>query len=259
MREITLLVADDEAIVRAFINKLVTREKAPVRQVLEAGNGLKALELALEHKPDLVFLDIRMPGMDGLQAAEAILQALPGTMVVMVTAHGDFDYARSAFRAGVEDYLLKPIRASSVLEYIHKAQAARVTRLSAADAAPLPGNYARPQAGALPAENAPPAVHAAVEYIRGHLHGKISLSDVSKAVFVSQFHLSRMFARHMGKPLMEYAQDKRLAEAEKLLRETSLSVSEIAEQLGYSTLAYFSGCFRKKFGQAPSAYRKSGR
>ena len=239
MRDISLLVADDEALARAFIRKILAEEEAPVSMVLEASNGLEAVELAITHGPDLALLDIRMPGLDGLKAAERILAECPGTSVAIITAYDDFDYARTALRAGVSDYLLKPVRPEDVLKLI-------------ADSASKPGA----DAPAPPARELPPAIRAAVDHVLANLAEPLDLHQVAKAAFVSPHHLSHLFPRHMGRPLSGFIQEQRLAKARDLLSNTSLSISDVAEQTGFSTLAYFSACFKKRLGMSPSQYRR---
>ena len=240
MRDITLLIADDEPGVRLFVRQLVERERAPVSQVFEAANGREAVELACRHKPDLVLLDIRMPELDGLQAAQAILQQCPELCVVIASAHEDFDYARTALRAGVADYLLKPVRVAEILERIHKVHTARNT----SDESYVVSH---------------PLVAAVAAYVAQHLCDVLDLRSIGKAVFVSPSHLSRVFKKQTGMALVDFVLEQRLAEAKTLLTRTLLSIAEIAEQTGFSSPAYFSACFRKKNGLSPSGYRRSCR
>lgn len=239
MRDISLLVADDEALARAFIRKILADEQAPVSVVLEASNGLEAVELAGAHGPDLALLDIRMPGLDGLKAAERILAECPYTSVAIITAYDDFDYARTALRAGVADYLLKPVRPEDVLKLV----AGRASRPGA-------------DAPALPDRELPQAVRAAVDHVLANLAEPLDLHQVAKAAFVSPHHLSHLFPRHMGRPLSAFIQEQRLAKARELLAHTVLSISDVAEQTGFSSLAYFSACFKKRLGMSPSRYRR---
>jgi DNA-binding LytR/AlgR family response regulator len=100
----TALIADDEPLPRAALKAKLARLWPELRVVGEAINGEAALQLAAEHQPDIVFLDIRMPRMSGLQAARELACA---THVVFVTAYDQ--HAIDAFEAGAVDYLLKPV------------------------------------------------------------------------------------------------------------------------------------------------------
>jgi len=106
-KALTCVIAEDEEIFReALINLL--REEWPDLDVLAAcEDGGAALDTIGEHQPDIVFLDIRMPGLTGLEVAAAMSEASPKTQIVFVTAYDQ--YAIDAFEKGAVDYLLKPI------------------------------------------------------------------------------------------------------------------------------------------------------
>ena len=102
----TILVAEDEPLMRVRLLELLARTWPEARVVLAADNGNDAWDGFLEHEPDVVFLDIRMPGLSGLEVAERIGKL---AHVVFVTAYDQ--YAVDAFDAGAVDYLLKPVQA----------------------------------------------------------------------------------------------------------------------------------------------------
>ncbi|NLZ76367.1 MAG: response regulator [Spirochaetales bacterium] len=109
----TLLIADDEPLECAAIELLVTRAKLPLR-VLKARNGREAVDLARRHKPHIVFLDIQMPGMDGIEAGKLIRSDNDECQIVYLTAWPTFDFARAAIRIGVAEYLVKPVQHTEV-------------------------------------------------------------------------------------------------------------------------------------------------
>jgi DNA-binding LytR/AlgR family response regulator len=101
------IVAEDEALLRAELVSLVRRAWPELEIAAECEDGAQAIDAIDVHKPDVAFLDIRMPGITGLEVAAAAAQASPGTQVVFVTAYNQ--YAIDAFERGAVDYLLKPI------------------------------------------------------------------------------------------------------------------------------------------------------
>lgn len=103
-----ILVADDEALERDALEMLIHRYDDGI-PVIKAKNGKEALCHALSDDADLFILDIRMPVMDGLEAAARIREEKPEAVVLFLTAWGDFSYAQKAVRLGVSDYLVKPI------------------------------------------------------------------------------------------------------------------------------------------------------
>lgn len=105
---ITILVVDDEAPIRDWIVYSIEREQRSDFQVVaSARNGKEAYELALQHKPDVVVTDIKMPGMDGIELMQAILEHLPYTGFIILTNYAEFSYARAAMAYGAKHYLLK--------------------------------------------------------------------------------------------------------------------------------------------------------
>jgi len=112
---IRILVADDEELERkAMILILNSAPSNEIIDVLEASNGIEALDISQSQRIDIAFLDIHMPGIDGLRVAEK-LSSLPNSpIIVMVTAYDYFSYARQALRYGVIEYLLKPASTAEV-------------------------------------------------------------------------------------------------------------------------------------------------
>ncbi len=106
MKPLRLLLADDHTLVRAGLRALLDSMDG-VTVVAEADNGEEAVALALAHAPEVVLLDITMPGLNGLQAAERILAQSPRTRVVILSMHAAEEYVNRALALGVSGYLLK--------------------------------------------------------------------------------------------------------------------------------------------------------
>jgi two-component system response regulator YesN len=115
-----ILVADDEALEREGMRWIISNMMQQQFTVIEAENGREALQQASIHKPHIVVMDIRMPGMDGLTALRAIQQLLPQTKFVLVTAYESFDYAQEAVRLGAKDYIVKPAKRQDIVALIER-------------------------------------------------------------------------------------------------------------------------------------------
>lgn len=109
-----ILIADDEELERRALRKILSDMDDWEVEIEEAENGRQAVEAANRTTIDLAFLDIRMPGMDGLAAAHELRMIQPEMRIVFVTAFDSFDYAREALRLGVDEYLVKPADPDSV-------------------------------------------------------------------------------------------------------------------------------------------------
>lgn len=111
--EITVLVADDHAVVRAGIRHIL--ESMPgVAVVAEASDGPAALRLAREHRPDVIILDVSMPGGSGLGVLSELRRDLENTRILMLSMHDDAEYIAESVRAGTHGYLLKDSAATDL-------------------------------------------------------------------------------------------------------------------------------------------------
>ncbi len=115
-----VLVAEDETIIRLDVRALL--ERAGHLVVAEARDGLEAVALAAEHEPDLIVMDVRMPHLDGIEAARAITAAR-AVPIVMLTAYSESDLVARASEAGAFGYLVKPFREVDLLPAINTARA----------------------------------------------------------------------------------------------------------------------------------------
>ncbi len=161
------LIVDDEAPARAHLRDLLS-EVQGVELVGEASNAMEAEKLlrAVEH--DVVFLDIRMPGMDGVEAAEHFAQLPKSPYVIFTTAHEE--YAAKAYELGAADYLLKPISRSRLLKAVNRAWELRVASGAAAAGRPLPPGPAKSKDG------------RTLEYVtarRGHKMVLVGVDDIA--------------------------------------------------------------------------------
>lgn len=120
MEQVRVLLADDHALFREGLAGII-RAQPDMEVVGEANDGLEAFVKAQELKPDLILMDVQMPGMDGIEAVKQIKQVLPETIIVMLTVRGDDDMLFEALKNGAQGYLLKEIRSQALLEMLRGA------------------------------------------------------------------------------------------------------------------------------------------
>jgi two-component system response regulator YesN len=248
------MIVDDEKYVRMGIKNDTDWALIGCEVVAEASNGEMALELASEHRPDLVISDIKMPKMDGIELAGKLLEKYPDTKVIFLTAYNEFEYARQAVRLGVSDYLLKPFQDGELegaiqrLLHLHPNASAAQAELEN-DLIPLKRKEE--------IENR--YVQAAIEYIEKNYSDKdFSIGKLSESMSVSEGHISRLFKSETEISINNYLTRYRIRKAMDFLKDVQSKVYEVAEKVGYQDIAYFSNTFKKLVGTAPSEYQSKG-
>jgi DNA-binding NarL/FixJ family response regulator len=117
-RAVRVVLADDQPLVRAGLRVLMA-DTPDIEVVGEAGTGAEAVRLARDVRPDVVVMDIRMPGMDGIEATRLITAEVESTRVLVLTTFDDDDYVYGALRAGASGFLVKDMALEDILAAIH--------------------------------------------------------------------------------------------------------------------------------------------
>lgn len=111
----TVLLVEDEELERVYLKTFFTQQCQEYNVIGEACNGREAIALNKNLRPDVIFMDIKMPGIDGLTASKLIKKENPQTKIIILSAYDDFDYAQKALRLGASDYLVKPVQAEEII------------------------------------------------------------------------------------------------------------------------------------------------
>ncbi|MBG9735263.1 AraC family transcriptional regulator [Paenibacillus alvei] len=115
-----LLIADDEALEREGLEWIITRMMPDTFEIIHADNGRVAIQKADEHRPHIVLMDVRMPGIQGLDALKEIKERNPLVKMVLITAYEYFDYAKQALSLGVKEYLVKPAKREQIVSILQR-------------------------------------------------------------------------------------------------------------------------------------------
>ncbi|MFD2705692.1 MULTISPECIES: response regulator transcription factor [Salibacterium] len=115
-----IMIAEDEMLERKAMRRFLEEQFPSHSVTAEAVNGRMAVELAAKHEPDIILMDIKMPGIDGMEAVERIQTFLPSVHFIMVTAYDSFDYARKSMKLGVKEYILKPGKKEETVEAVRR-------------------------------------------------------------------------------------------------------------------------------------------
>ena len=207
---IRVLIADDQRVVRDGLNMLVSLIDG-VEVVGLASDGAEAVRLAGAHRPDVILMDLRMPGLDGAAATAEVRQRLPGTQVLVLTTYADEAAILSALRAGALGYLTKDASAEQIeaaVRAVHAGQThldpAVQARLVAAVTGPAPGPAPGPASGPAPGQagraSPPPAGLTSREAeVLTLLAAGLSNAEIAQRLFLSnatvKTHINRIFAK----------------------------------------------------------------
>ena len=113
----SIMVADDEQLERSVLTSIL-KKNGRVKEIIEARNGKEALELNREFNPDIIIMDIKMPGINGIKALELIKNENPNKEIIMLTAYDDFEFIHKVLVLGGSDYIIKPIKPEKLIEIV---------------------------------------------------------------------------------------------------------------------------------------------
>lgn len=235
----TILVVDDEPGVLNLHARIV-QAQLPDCLLLKAANGREALAKMQQAQPDLVLLDLMMPELDGFGVLEAmqesdLLRAIP---VIVLTAQAMTEQDMARLNQGVATVLQKGIfSAEETLTHIENVLSRSKNLRSEAQQ----------------------IVRRVMAYIHEHYAESISREDMAAYVGVGERHLDRCFCHEVGITPTTYLGRYRIKQAKLLLETTSVSITEVAMAVGFSSSSYFTRVFQSQVGLSPSAYRQGKR
>lgn len=237
-----VLLADDEEWEMTEIKNLIEHSGLPLQVAGKAENGIAALKAVEEMGPDILIADVKMPGLDGLELAEKIKERNLPVKIILLSGHAEYEYARSAVRHGVQDYLFKPVGQEGLNQVLEKIIQEKRDDGRKKEAAP---------------ERAPEGVLKQVldEIGRAYMED-LTLSGLAEKYNISASRLSVRMKEKLGMPFSKYLTAMRVEKAKELLEDDRLSVEQIAELVGYRDYFYFTKVFKKASGVSPSGYRK---
>ena len=243
---VRILIAEDEQRTRQGLVRVLQSLGEQYEIVAQASNGKAALEMILEQKPDVVFIDIKMPFMDGLSVIEAARAQGVKTEFVIVSAYADFDFAKQSISLGVTEYLLKPLtrdEAEAVLKKIENKISGK-------------NSYSRRKSRNLRDKypDAHPMILQALDIIQSGFAGKISQKKLAEDLGLSQEYFSYLFGKNIGENFSTFLREYRIEQAQYMLREEICDQRDVPYQVGFSDSKYFKKVFREVTGKSPSEY-----
>ena len=243
----TVLVIDDNTDIRQYERTLLQDEYI----VLEAADGKEGLTVAMKEVPDLVICDVMMPVMDGLEFTEQLKTntATSHIPVIMLTAKNLEEHRAEGYEHGADSYITKPFHSKVLLARIENLLRQRQL---------LKHLYQ----GSQEAEKEISESHLEdrdkqfLKQLQTIIHQNLSdsefgVEDMGQQIGLSRVQLYRKVKAMTGSSVVDLLRKARLAKAKRLLETRSMSVSEVAYEVGFSAPSYFTKCFKEEYGMLP--------
>ncbi len=261
-----ILIVDDEYIERKGMIMLFQKvfqgygaDYDPI-VILEAENGRDALTMIVKDKPDILMTDIKMPIMDGISLITNAVSIMPELVTIIISAYGEFEYARAAIEYGVSNYILKPVVPDEFARVMKKV----LDKVTKKNKAAYENEEEQKTKDELTSSNmdmrensANRVVREVLMILQNEYMMDLSMDEIASRVFLSTSYLSYIFKKYTGKTVMKYLMDMRLDKAKEILQSKNMKIADVAVTVGYRDISYFCTQFKNKFGMTPTKLKNN--
>ena len=238
-----VMIIDDEMSARRLLQVSIDWQSLDMELAGEAASGIEAINIIDELRPDIVFVDISMPFMNGIEFIEIATKRYTDLVIIILTGFDEFEYARQCVRLHVVEYMLKPFVRQEVIEVL--------TRIKEN----LDKHNTRTQE--IGQDITPSAIEQIMQYLRDSItDSNINLTSVAQHFGFNPSYLSRKFKQETGKSFVEFLIKCRMERAIELAG-TSKKMFCTANAVGIPDPNYFGRCFKKYTGVSYSEYVSS--
>lgn len=250
--KLSLLVIDDNNDIRQYVRTLLQDEF----YVFEASDGKEGLEIARKEVPDLVICDVMMPVMNGLEFTEQLkTQTITSHIpVIMLTAKNLDEHRAEAYEHGADSYITKPFHSKVLLSRIENLlKQRRLLKTHFENIFNQTSQTAEQEVAMNQLEDRDKQflnqLHAIIQ--KNLSDSEFGVEDIGKGIGLSRVQLYRKVKAMTGSSVVDLLRKARLAKAKRLLESRSMSVSEVAYDVGFSAPSYFTKCFKEEYGMLP--------
>jgi len=232
---LSLIIVDDEFEIRNGLKNYCPWDDFGISLLEVFDNGTDALKFIMGNNVDIVLTDIKMPGMDGLEFVERTLEKKPKTKFVIISGFKNFEYAKKCMSFGIRDYLLKPTKFAE-LKQVFLRIVGEINEDKSFD-----GN-------------------SLIERVKKYVTSNIKEASLEKAashVRLNPYYLSTLFHQETGVKFFDYLFKTKMTKAQQLLANSTLSIKEISNSIGYTNSTSFSRAFKLYTGTNPNEFRNT--
>lgn len=244
----TVLVVEDNADVRAY----VCRHLRGRYHVLEAADGQAGWEVATQKMPDLIISDVMMPVLDGITLCRKV-KSNPATAhvpVLLLTARTATVHQKEGLSSGADDYVVKPFNAELLKIKVDNFLASRHRLRNL-----LGKEFDLPQLGIDVGSADDDFLKKLMQVVSDNLSDpRMSVEELAHQIGYSRSQVHRKLKTLTGETVSEFVKGIRLKAAAEILRQSRTAISEVGDQVGFSSAAYFAKCFKEHFGLTPTQY-----
>lgn len=243
-----VIVAEDENLIAKNIARHIEAENQNFKVIGMYSNGEDAFNAVKEQLPDVVFTDISMPVMTGLELAARIHESFSHIKCVILTGYADFEYAKEALHYDVEDYLLKPLNMDELRKVLKNLELSLPA---------IKGVLSSDTKGDLSDSNysAEEIVILVKEYVQKNYAKELDLNSIADALGFSSSYLTKVFNKVEQTTPSKYIRNYRMGIAKQLLLDKNMTIAQVAECVGYNDPFHFSKSFKQTYGVSPTEVR----
>ena len=261
-----VLLADDEQIERMALAKRLHKHFGDSLVIWQAADGNEAVRLCFKERCQIVIMDISMPELNGVEAAEQIRRLDEDCEIIFLTAYDEFSYAKRAIAIHALDYLLKPCEEEELTAVMEEAvgriqKREQLEKLHMEQEMPEETGAEMPEPDLEEEPEEPDRLGQAAEkirrYIRKNYMKDISMQDAARMMNYSDAYFCKLFKQCFDQNFTAYLARLRINEARRLLQDKNASVREVSMLVGYYDANYFAKVFKRIAGMNPSEYRDS--
>ncbi|MDY3919376.1 MAG: response regulator [Candidatus Limivivens sp.] len=248
-----IVIDDEKWVIKSLIATIKDQDYFEITE--EFWDGISGLSYIRKHQPDLAFVDVRLPGMSGLELLQAAQNEGCQTLFIIISGHAEFAYAQKAMLHNAIGYCLKPFSRSELMDALQKAFQILENRKTP----PLPEPPAPEPIGNFIPKTISVSnriVQTMLDYLTLHYCEDISIQTLAELCSINPNYASQLFKQETGCTFISYLTDLRIQRAVHLLTTTEMAVFLIASHVGYRDYFYFAKVFKKITGTTPTAYRK---
>jgi len=246
-----MVVVDDEIAIREALCNYFPWGDLGFEVAGQFDNGKQALDFIKCHPLHVVFSDIRMPVMTGIELAKELFELKLQTKVIFLSGYADFEFAKQALIFGVKDYILKPAKYNELIEVFTRIK----KELESSDIN-LQATAPSQDAEKIKEYNYDEEVIAIIKSYIEKNYWQANLKEASSLVCMNPSYLSNYFKQKTGQNFSDYLHTIRMQKSSELLKDIHKKIYEISDDVGFSSPKNFTRSFKQYFGLTPAEFRR---